>query len=553
MSKRILSATLAALLLLALLPVSVGAAGSYTMGLSPESSTVGRGDTVTIRVDLSQSEAKTYNAYDVTLSWDRKLTLVKAINADGQKLDLKNVQSSLRIKGYGDDKAVSTPVAELTFSAGSSGMAKVQVDKAFIDRSANAIRWNATELRSFHPKSAEIIVNDVYRVTLAQGLTAETYEVADGESYTFKASDYDCYDYTVTAKVGGTEIKTLIDNGDGSYTIPAASITGDITVEATRTPKTYTVTFNGSGKSDAKGEESAVYNTPYSFELSRDGGYKYTVSIKIGGKAYTGYKLATDTYTIPGTDITGSIVITVTKTKATGTGGGTTSGAYQVTFAGNGADDASGNKTAKRGVAYSFKLKKLDGFRYEVSVQIGGKEAVYTYNQETDTYTIPAASITGNITIVVTRIVEPSVTEYITLDGQSIYLIFVPAPVEKGHVAKFDGMSMFHSDAYPGFTWLLQTDEDIDTVRQLAESKVSIAEGKAEAEAKYTGDVDLSGRMDMDDAELVHDMYSTHYLLADLPTQEFLRADVNADRRVNVQDVEWILYSLKTQQQGGTT
>jgi len=154
---------------------------------------------------------------------------------------------------------------------------------------------------------------------------------------------------------------------------------------------------------------------------------------------------------------------------------------------------------------------------------------------------------------VVKRIVEPIVTEYITLDGESIYLILVPAEVEKGHVAKFDGMSMYHSDAYPGFTWLLQTDKDIDAVRQLAESKVTIAEGKAEATVQYTGDVDLSRGMDINDAQLVYDMYSARYLLADLPTQEFLGADVNADRRVNVLDVEWILYSMETQRKGGTT
>lgn len=555
MSKRILSAALAALLLFTLLPVSAGASGSYTMGLSPASSTVNRGDEFTIKVDLSKSEAKLYNAYDVTLRWDaQKLTLVKAKNADGQELDLKDVQSSLRIKGYGDDKPVSTPVAELTFTANFSGSAKVQVDKAFIDRSANAIQWDATELRSFHPKSAEILVKNVYRVTLAEGLTADSYEVPAGEAYTFEASDYDCYDYTVTAKVGGTAINTLIDNGDGSFTIPAASITGDVTVEAARTPKTYTVTFSGTGKSDAKGGAKATYNTAYSFKLSRTGGYKYTVSIQIGGKAYTGYTLATDTYTIPGTDITGPIAVTVTKTRSTGTGGGTAAAAtYKVSFAGSGADDASGAKTVKKGTAYSFQLKRSEGFRYEISVQINGKDVEYTYNQEKDSYAIPAAAITGDVTIVVKRIVEPIVTEYITLDGESIYLILVPAEVEKGHVAKFDGMSMYHSDAYPGYTWLLQTDKDIDAVRQLAESKVAVAEGKAEAEVAYTGDVDLRGGMNMDDAQLVYDMYSARYRLADLPTQEFLGADVNADRRVNVQDAEWILYSMKTQQQGGTT
>jgi len=56
-----------------------------------------------------------------------------------------------------------------------------------------------------------------------------------GEDYTF-SEPVDYYDYSVSATVGGEEVD-VTDNGDGSYTIAAASVTGSIVITATKTAR----------------------------------------------------------------------------------------------------------------------------------------------------------------------------------------------------------------------------------------------------------------------------------------------------------------------------
>ena len=61
------------------------------------------------------------------------------------------------------------------------------------------------------------------------------------EDYTF-SEPVDYYDYTVSATVGGEEVE-ITDNGDGSYTIPAASVTGNIVITATKAGQVFDVTL----------------------------------------------------------------------------------------------------------------------------------------------------------------------------------------------------------------------------------------------------------------------------------------------------------------------
>lgn len=553
MTKRILSAALALLVALTLLPAQCLAAGGYTIGVQAGSS-VNNGSSITVTLDLSKSQAGTYNAFDVSLSYDpAKLEYQACSLPDTQ---VQHTRGSIRLVGYGEEKARSTPLAVLTFQAKAAGASTVQISSAKIDNSSNAIDFDAPQA-ACDPKAVTINIKQAYTVTLADGLTADSMEAIRGQTYTFKAADYDNYIYVITAKVNGQKV-TVTDHKNGTYTIPGALVTGDITVEIEeKTAKSYDVTFTGQ---DVSGEKKATYNTPYVFKLNRKTVYDYTVAVTIGGKEYKKYTVENDAYTIPGPDITGKIIVKVTKVRKNSTTGSTGSGGtsgsgnrnlLQVSINGSGEGDVTGQATVKKGSSYSFKIKRAQGYRYEVSVQIDGKNVEYTYDQETDSYTIPASVMTGNVTIVVTKIVEPLVTEYLTLERESIYLVLVAGTVDDGQIPKFDGRSLYRSPIYPGYTWLISSSESGDSVRMLAEENITITDGKTEATVDYSGNVDLRGGIDINDAQLVYDMYNAKYRLEELSMTEFLGADVNGDQYVNTLDVVWLLNSIRIREQGG--
>ena len=90
-----------------------------------------------------------------------------------------------------------------------------------------------------------------YDVTLTGTTTdANPAKATFGQDYTATISDYDAnnYDYTVTYKAGDTASKTLdlstasnFDAATGKFTIPAADITGALTVTVEKTLKGFEV------------------------------------------------------------------------------------------------------------------------------------------------------------------------------------------------------------------------------------------------------------------------------------------------------------------------
>ena len=332
------------------------------------------------------------------------------------------------------------------------------------------------------------------------------------------------------------------DNGDGTYTIPGDKITGNITVKANRTPKSYKVTFKGE---DLSGENSATYNTPYHFKLGRKAGYSYVLRMTIGGKSYTGYKAENGGYVIPGADITGDIVITALKNKINSGSGGSSGGSsakyVSVSFIGSGAGDASGKTSTRRGAEYTFRISRKDGTPYDVSASVNGVTVKCIDDSKKDIYRIPGSAVTGDITVTVTKGAPVEVSTYVTLDNQSMYLVIYTGNVEDGHVPMYDGQNMYWSKAYNAYAWLVISSADEKEVAQAAQNSITIGEGKAAASVDYSGNVDLSGRIDVDDVHLAHDVYNARYTLVSLMMHKFLNGDVNGDRKVDIRDSVWIV------------
>ena len=550
MKKRILSALLAFVLIVSALPVGGKAAESggvaaqasirYSVSASPDLTT-DVGKTVIMYVTISGGS---YNAYDLALTYDAaRLTYVSGQAADkGASVTEKN--GSIRVIGYGGDKSASTAVVKLTFRTKAAGTAKVVISSAKIDAGANAPTKNAPSA-AIRRSTTQFIVQPQFTVKLDEGLASDSLSAAAGEDYTFRATDPLHYDYKPSAKIGGKDV-TVKDNGDGTYTIPGGEITGNITVKANRTPKTYKVTFKGE---DLSGEKAAAYNTPYHFKLNRKAGYSYVLRVTIGGKSYTGYKAEDGGYVIPGAAITGDIVITAQKTKINsgggsssgGSGGGSSAKNVSVSFIGSGADDAVGKKTTRRGSEYTFRIDRKDDTDYDVSARVNGVTVKCTYDSKKDIYRIPGSAVTGDITITVTKGTPVEANAYVTLDRQSMYLVTYSGSVADGHVPMYDGQNMYWSEAYNAYAWLVVSSADEKEVVRTAQNSITIGEGEAAASIDYSGNVDLSGRIDGDDAHLDRDVYNAKYTLASMVMHKFLNADVNRDRKVDVKDAVWII------------
>ena len=492
--------------------------------------TVGESAEVKINVSNSDSIITTYNAYDLTLTYDTdKLTYNSCTAADALAVVKDDVPGTIRVIGFGDDKNLDTPAATLSFTAKGTGEAEVKITSAKVDIGSQAVGSDAPA--AFLLDDTTVIKVTGYTVTLGEGLSGES-TVAPGADYTFTAIDADNYDYVISATMGG-ETTTANDNGNGTYTIPG--VTGNLVINATMTPKSYNVTVEGTGAGDVTAADKATYNTDYTFTVTEEANYSYTTTVTVGGNTYSLGAPENGKYTIPGTDIKGDIVITVTKTV-------TPSSVVSVTKP----DYVKGNNTATKGQDYTFTVEKEDGYDYsEPTVKVGGVDVTdKLVKNEDGSYTIPGSTITGNITIEVTKTaaVAVDVTEYITLNGKVMYLVTASGNFAEGQVAKYDGMSMFWSEKYNAYAYLVISADNLEAVKAEAAAKVKVAEGTSAGTVDYSGDVNGTGLTDVNDAQLTYDMYNTKYSSFDVVSMlKFLNADVSGDKKVNTADATAIV------------
>lgn len=496
--------------------------------------TVGESAEVKINISNSDSAVTTYNAYDLTVSYDTdKLTYNSCTAADALAVVKEETPGTVRIIGFGDDKDLDTAAATLSFTAKGTGNAEVKIASAKVDIGSQAVGSDAPDAAILDDTTVISVTG--YTVTLGEGLSGES-TVAPGADYTFTATDADNYDYVISATMGG-EATTANDNGDGTYTIPG--VTGNLVINATMTPKSYNVTVEGTGAGDVTAADKAVYNTDYTFTVNEDDNYTYTTTVTVGGKSYTLGTPENGKYTIPGTDIKGDIVINVTKTVKP-------SSVVSVTKP----DYVKGNDTATKGQDYTFTVDKEEGYDYsEPTVKVGDVDVTDKVVKNDDgSYTIPGSTITGNITIEVTKTAAAAVdvAQYLTLDGKVMYLVTASGTLPEGQVAKYDGMSMFWSEKYNAYAYLVISADNLEAVKAEAAAKVKVAEGTSAGTVDYSGDVNGTGLIDVNDAQLTYDMYNTKYSSFDVVSMlKFLNADVSGDKTVNVSDAAAIVNLIK--------
>ena len=485
------------------------------------------GEDAPVALNVTHKDGNAYNAYYFEVSYDTSVLTYKS--ADVQDVVVDEAAGTLKIAGYGANKDSGTAAATLTFTGKAVGTGKVTITKANVDAKANANAQDAPAANIDETTATATITVGGYSVTLPEGFSGAA-SAAAGTDYTFKANgdDYGCYD--VTATMGG-ETTTVTNNGDGSFTI--SNVTGNIAVKAT--PKTYAVTVTGTGAADvSENAATATYKTDYTFKLTKADGYNYTVTVTAGGNAVTATATTEGVYTISGADIKGEITITVEKTAIVVP---TTT----ITITGD-TDDVQGGLilTAKNGEDTTFKINKKDGYTY--TVKAGDTDLAVG---EDGTVTIPGSLLTGApLTVTVTKTaVNPysvEVYEYVKLDGQSIWLVVA----KSDSVLAYGADTMFTSEKYGGYCWLVISAENADTVKTEAIAAVKAGSGTAAA-VVYTGDVNATGKVDVNDAQLVYNIYNTEYASFDaLSRAKFLAADVNGDHTVTVLDAAAVVNTV---------
>lgn len=500
----------------------------YTAALSCGVSEVTVGDSVSVNVGVSHDSKTAFAASEVVLGYD---SAKLSFNQSASTLNGATVKASggtLTLEDYGANKTCGTGVYVLKFDATSNGTASVGLTSAAFSDKEAAVKSDLTAATLGYSSVSLTVKKQSYAVTLPDIFTGAA-TVTDGESYTFTAADAANYTYAAPTATMGGAAATVTNNGNGTYTV--ANVTGALVISGTRTPKSYTVTFAGNATSEVTGAAAtATYGTDYSFTKPTAIGWAYDVAgITIDGTAYTGYSVSGNVYTIPGTDIKGDVVITVNKSQTTAS----------VTVAGSGAGAAAGyTATANIGSPYTLTITPVAGYDYTVTATMGGTPAVLAKND--NTYTI--ASVTGNIVFTVEQSVVTDgvhVSKYLQLNGTNMWLVKNETTLASGSVATYDGQPMFEKNGAYCTLVIADTLTSVD-----AAAKVGIATGTA---VQVSGmDVNMSDKVDANDAQLTYNMYNTEYsaFTDDVTVEKFLRADVNGDGKVDVSDAAAIISEI---------
>lgn len=521
------------------IPVETPAAKGYTVSLGADKQ-VASGQIVEIPVAIGNNDGKTtYSAYDMTFSFNPAiLTLnMKATSIEGYRVIPGN--GTVRIVRYGKAAELGDALT-LSFEAAGQGKSDVKVTKACVDTNANAIEFDAPDAIVLNGTTT--ITVSGYTVSLSDDFTrtdAEGSVITAGGTLTFVPKDPN-YDYTVTVTVGGGEATTVSPDENGIYTVP--NVNGNVFVSSTKTAKSFNVTLGA----DTTGNEKATYKTDYTFMLTPEDGYVYNMAVTIGGKAYTGFKAqvnddGTTTYTIPGADVTGNIVINSNKqVKPLET--------YKVTFAGTGAGDATGESTVQEKANYTFTVAKQKNFEYTITATMGGKNVTITEGAD-NTYTI--ASVTGDLVITIekksTLTMKVAVSEYVQMDNKTVFLVTVTGTPEEGKAFAYGDNVMYKTTAYGEnvYSWLVIVDKGEAFTVATAEANITQASATAE-EVKQSYDVNETGVVDINDAQLTYDIYSGKYTdFEKVSVRKFLRADVNLDKAVNSTDAVAVVKNSK--------
>lgn len=542
----------------------------YSVSMGADQQVVS-GQQVRIPVTVASSEKKItgFNAYDMTFTYDPAALTLNTKAGDAANLTVEDNNGTVRVRRYGDAVPLGEALA-LDFTAKATATSTVTLTNAKFDLDANSINFDAPDAAI---SDADTVVNaNNFTVTLPDAFTSdETRLVPNGGSFTFKPVDSH-YTYTFTVKMGDTVTEGLTFGANDTYTIE--NISGNVEITCTgKTPKQYDVTYRIDEDVEqdvTKGPETVTYLNDYSFVVTPRAGYSYRVIYEVdNGDPFVHTVIAvptanddgTLTYTIPGKEIVGGVKIWISANTESG---------IPVVFTGNGAEDAASGNASSMGknMPYYFTLNQRESCDYTVTAYYqplstptaskrpatvrslgNGKYVVEAVNYNDDLYVYARS---WNLVVKVEKVShsaeEVIVSKYLELNDKTMMLITVKGTPEGGSAFTYDGNTMYKVEGYgtDRYAWLVIVNKGQTLTQEEAAAKVAISAADNVVTITPSFDVNRTGKVDVNDAQLVYDMYNGAYSdFTKVSVEKFLRADVNATKVVDHTDAVAIVNQFK--------
>lgn len=551
-------------------PVEKPTATGYTVSMGADQQLVS-GQKVRIPVTVASSEKKItgFNAYDMTFTYDPAALTLNTKAGDAANLTVEDNNGSVRVRRYGATQALGEALA-LDFTAKATATSTVKLTNAKFDLDANSINFDAPDAAI---SDADTVVNaNNFTVTLPDAFTSdETRLVPNGGSFTFKPVDSH-YTYTFTVKMGDTVTEGLTFGANDTYTIE--KISGNVEVTCTgKTPKQYDVKYKIDEDVEqdvTKGPETVTYLNDYSFVVTPRAGYSYRVIYSVdNGDPFVHTVIAvptanddgTLTYTIPGKEIVGGVEIWIDANTESG---------IPVVFTGNGVEDAASGNASSMGknMPYYFTLNQRESCDYTVtayyqplSTPTASKRPATVRSLGNGKYVVEAVNYNDylyvyahswNLVVKVEKVShsaeEVTVSKYLELNDKTMMLVTVKGTPEGGSAFTYDGNTMYKVEGYgtDRYAWLVIVDKGQTLTQEKAAAKVAISAADNVVTITQGFDVNMTGKVDVNDAQLVYDMYNGTYSdFTKVSVEKFLRADVNATKVVDHTDAVAIVNQFK--------
>lgn len=542
----------------------------YTVSMGADQQ-VAAGQQVRIPVTVASGEKGItgFNAYDMTFTYDPAALTLNTKTGDAANLTVEDNNGTVRVRRYGATQALGEALA-LDFTAKATATSTVKLTNAKFDLDANSINFDAPDATI---SDADTVVNaNNFTVTLPDAFTSdETRLVPNGGSFTFKPVDSH-YTYTFTVKMGDTVTEGLTFGANDTYTIE--NISGNVEVTYTgKTPKQYDVKYKIDEDVEqdvTKGPETVTYLNDYSFVVTPRAGYSYCVIYSVdNGDPFVHTVIAvptanddgTLTYTIPGKEIVGGVEIWIDPNTESG---------IPVVFTGNGVEDAASGNASSMGknMPYYFTLNQRESCDYTVtayyqplSTPTASKRPATVRSLGNGKYVVEAVNYNDylygyarswNLVVKVEKVShsaeEVTVSKYLELNDKTMMLVTVKGTPEGGSAFTYDGNTMYKVEGYgtDRYAWLVIVDKGQTLTQEAAAAKVAISAADNVVTITLGFDVNMTGKVDVNDAQLVYDMYNGTYSdFTKVSVEKFLRADVNATKVVDHTDAVAIVNQFK--------
>ena len=384
--------------------------------------------------------------------------------------------------------------------------------------------------------------------------------------------------YTVTATVDG--ISVPVTKNETTYTIAAQYVTGKIVVTAEeKAMVTVKVPNNGGGTIAGLNDGMTVpEGEDVTFTVTSPlNNYPIAYTVKVGEVeiAASGVAIAERkgkrmayayTYTIPGSMVKGeSITVTVEQAKRDvwtliKTGNGWADAELTYTIEDDATVYTAGSTIPNTAKTVTVSIPKNDKRTYTVQYGLdsaassplaqvdAGDKWTYTYTADGSTFSRFYLDITYTEKA---DFAADKVVEYLKLgtdeSAKAMWLVLCSGKTN-GYLTCSYGENtapMYYSEKYQAWAYLVISDDNAETVKQNV-SIMNVDESTGKKTVDYSGDVNMTGGVDINDAQLIVNMYNADYTVftGNVTMEKFLRADMNGNKAVDNEDVLKIIAAV---------